>query len=163
MSAIDSESDNEYYGSNDSDEEIEVTAVASIFELYVNKPLVPKDDGIRGQNQAVADENKNVDRRTRQELEIRYERVKPLETWCVCSHYRPDLLVGSREFRYCHEIAEAYGKVVFDRLTDTHAGITQHEDHVALVNMTMFKMVVTLPKDRQGKNYKKKHGQSENE
>jgi len=36
MSAIDSESDNEYYGSNDSDEEIEVTAVASIFELYLN-------------------------------------------------------------------------------------------------------------------------------
>jgi len=32
MSAIDSESDHEYYGSNDSDKEIEVTAVANIFE-----------------------------------------------------------------------------------------------------------------------------------
>ena len=157
MSAIDSESDNEYYGSNDSDEEIEVTAVASIFELHLNEPLVPKDDGIRGQNQAIADENKNVDGITRQELENRYERVKPLETWCVCCHYRPELLVGSREFPYCHEIAEAYGKVVFDRLTDTHACTTQHEDHAALVNMTMFRMVVTLLKDRQGKNYKKKH------
>ena len=78
MSAIDSESDNEYYGSNDSDEEIKVTAVASIFELYLNEPLVPKDDGIRGQNQAVADGNKNVDGHTRRELENRYERVKPL-------------------------------------------------------------------------------------
>ena len=76
MSAIDSESDNEYYGSNDSDEEIEVTAVASISELYLNEPLVPKDDGIRGQNQAVDNENKNVDGLTRQELENRYERVK---------------------------------------------------------------------------------------
>ena len=76
MSAIDSESDNEYYGSNDSDEEIEVTAVASIFELYLNEPLVPKDDFIRGQNQAVDNENKNVDGLTRQELENRYERVK---------------------------------------------------------------------------------------
>ena len=76
MSAIDSESDNEYYGSNDSDEEIEVIAVASIFELYLNEPLVPKDDGIRGQNQAVDNENKNVNGLTRQELENRYERVK---------------------------------------------------------------------------------------
>ena len=76
MSAIDSESDNEYYSSNDSDGEIEVTAVASIFGLYLNEPLVPKDDGIRGQNQAVDNENKNVDGLTRQELENRYERVK---------------------------------------------------------------------------------------
>ena len=76
MSAIDSESDNEYYGSNDSDEEIEVTAVARIFELYLNEPLVPKDDGIRGQNQAIDNENKNVDGLTRQELENRYERIK---------------------------------------------------------------------------------------
>ena len=76
MSAIDSESDNEYYGSSDSDEEIEVTAVASIFELYLNEPLVPKDDGIRGQNQVVDNENKNVDGLTRQEFENRYERVK---------------------------------------------------------------------------------------
>ena len=163
MSAIDSESDNECYGSNDSDEEIEVTAVASIFELYLNEPLVPKDDGIRGQNQAVADENKNVDGLTRQELENRYERVKPLETWCICSHCRPELLVGSRDFLYCHEIAKAYGKVAFDRLTDTYACTTQHEDHAARVNMTIFNMVVTLLKDRQVKNYKKKHGQSENE
>jgi len=121
MSAIDSESDHEYYGSNDSDEEIEVTAVASIFELHLNEPLVPKDDGIRGQNQAIADENKNVDGITRQELENRYERVKPLETWCICSHCRLESLVGSREFRCCHEVAEACGKVVFDGLTDTHA------------------------------------------
>ena len=53
-------------------------------------------------------------------------------------------------------------KVVFDGLTDTQACITQHEDHAALVNKTIFKMV-TLLKDRQGMNYKKKHGQSENE
>ena len=52
---------------------------------------------------------------------------------------------------------------MFDRLTDTYACTTQHEDHAALVNMTIFKMVATLLKDRQGKNYKKKHGQSENE
>ena len=76
MLAIDFESDNEYYGSNDSDEEIEVTAVASIFELYLNEALVPKDDFIRGQNQAVDNENKDVDGLTRQELENRYERVK---------------------------------------------------------------------------------------
>ena len=115
MSAIDSDSDNDYYGSNDCDEEIEVTAVASIFDPYLNEPLVPKD-GIRGINQAVADENKNVDGLSRQQLENRYERVKPLETWCVCSHCRPELLVGSREFRYCHEIAEAYGKSCVRRI-----------------------------------------------
>ena len=86
-----------------------------------------------------------------------------METWCVCSHCHPELLVGSREFRYCREIAEAYGKFVFDGLTDTHACITQHEDHLALVNTNIFKMAVTLLKDRQGMNYKKKHGQSENE
>jgi len=36
MSAIDSESNTEYYGSNDSDVEIEVIAAASIFEPYLN-------------------------------------------------------------------------------------------------------------------------------
>ena len=66
MSAIDSESNHEYYGSNDSVEEIEIIAVASIIERYLNKPLVPKDDGIRGQNQAVADESKDVNGLTRQ-------------------------------------------------------------------------------------------------
>ena len=80
MSAIDSESDHEYYGSNDSDEDMKVVAVASIFEPYANEPLVPNDEGIRRQNQAVADEDKDVDGLTRQELEYRYERVKPLET-----------------------------------------------------------------------------------
>ena len=121
MAAIDSESDHEYYGSNDSDEEIEEAAVPSIYEPYLNEPLVPKNDGSRGQNQAVADENKDVDGLTRQELENRCERVNPLETWCVWSHCRLQPLVGSREFRCCHEVAEAYGKVVFDGLTDTHA------------------------------------------
>ena len=163
MSGIDSESDREFYGSNDSDEEIEVVAVASIFEPYLNEPLIPDDEGIRGENQIVADESKDVDGLTRQELENRYLRAKPLETWCVCSYCRLEPLVGSREFRCCHEVAEAYGKVVFDGLTDTHVCIIQHEDFVALVNATNLKMVATLLKDRQGKNYKKKHGQSENE
>jgi len=36
MSAIDSESNHEYYGSNDSVEEIEIIAVASIIERYLN-------------------------------------------------------------------------------------------------------------------------------
>ena len=61
MSGIDSESDREFYGSNDSDEEIEVVAVASIFEPYLNEPLIPDDEGIRGENQIVADESKDVD------------------------------------------------------------------------------------------------------
>ena len=66
ISAIDSESDYEYHGSNGNGKEIEVTAVARIVERYLNEPLVPKDDCIRRQNQAVADENKDVDGFTRQ-------------------------------------------------------------------------------------------------
>ena len=163
MSGIDSESDREFYGSNDSDEEIEVVAVASIFEPYLNEPLIPDDEGIRGENQIVADESKDVDGLTRQELESRYLRAKLLETWCVCSYCRLEPLVGSREFRCCHEVAEANGKGVFDGLIDTHVCIIQHEDFVAIVNTTNLKMVAALLKDRQGKNYMKKHGQSENE
>ena len=68
MLGIDSESDREFYGSNDSDEEIEVVAVASIFEPYLNEPLIPDDESIRGENQIVADESKDVDGLTRQEL-----------------------------------------------------------------------------------------------
>ena len=89
--------------------------------------------------------------------------AKPLETWCVCSYCCLEPLVGSREFQCCHEVAEAYGKVVFNGLTDTHVSIIQHEDFVALVNATNLKMVATLLKDRHGKNYRKKHDQSENE
>ena len=115
----------------------------------MNEPLVPNDEGIRGENQAGAEETKDADGLTLQELEIRYERVKQLETWYVCSHCRLESLVGSREFRCCNEVAEAYGKVTFDGLSDTHSCIIQHEDFVALVNATNLKMVATLLKDRQ--------------
>ena len=47
MSAVDSESDHESYGSNDSEKEIEAVAVASIFEPYLTEPLIPDDEGIR--------------------------------------------------------------------------------------------------------------------
>jgi len=87
----------------------------------MKEPLGPNNESKRGQNQAIADDNKGVDGLTRQELENRYERVNPLEPWCILSYCRLEPLVGSREFRCCHEVAEAYGKVVFDGLTDTHA------------------------------------------
>ena len=52
---------------------------------------------------------------------------------------------------------------MFDGMTERYTCITQHEDFVALVNKTNLKMVAQLLKDRQGKNYKKKPRQSENE
>ena len=167
MSSLDSESDLEYsdrdLDRSDSDDEDQIGAVASVFEPYINEPLVPNDEGIGGDGQAVADASTDVDGLSRQELERRYEGVDPLGTWCLCSNCNVEYLIGSREFRCCHEVAEAYGKVVFDGMTERYTCITQHEDFVALVNKTNLKMVAQLLKDRQGKNYKKKPRQSENE
>ena len=52
---------------------------------------------------------------------------------------------------------------MYDGMTERYTCITQHKDFVALENKTTLTMVVQLLKDRQGKNYKKKPGQSENE
>ena len=75
MSAIESESDCKFYGSSDSDEEIDVAA--GIFEPYLNEPLIPDNEGIRGENQIVTDETKDIDGLTGQELENRYLKAKP--------------------------------------------------------------------------------------
>ena len=90
MSSLDSESDLEYsdrdLDRSDSDDEDQIGAVTSVFEPYINEPLVPNDEGIGGDGQAVADASTDVDGLSRQDLERRYEGVDPLGPWCLCSN-----------------------------------------------------------------------------
>ncbi len=38
-------------------------------------------------------------------------KTDPVTSWCTCTKCKDDSLMGSREFRCCREVAEAYGKV----------------------------------------------------
>ena len=149
----------------DSSSESEFGAIASVFQPYMDEPLAPlrqdQDDG--DEEAARQDENVDTDGLSRQELEARYEKEKPVGDWCTYTKCKDDILVGSREIRCCREVAEAYGKVVFEGLQDTCVCVIQHDDFAAVTNTTNLKMVAPLLKDREGKKYRKKADQTENE
>ena len=43
-------------------------------------------------------------------------KANPVASWCTCTKCNDNFLVGSREFCCCREVAEVYGKVVFEGL-----------------------------------------------
>ena len=61
------------------------------------------------------------------------------------------------EFRCCHEVTNAIGKLVFDGSIDNIKCITQHEDFSALINTTVVKQVAPLLR------YRRQTGSTQNE
>ncbi len=161
MSSADSESSLSVVEESDGSD---FGAIASVFQPYMDELLAPirqGQDQVDGGDGGRQHENVDADGISRQELEARYEREKPVGEWCTCTKCIVDFLVGSREFLCCREVAEAYGQVVFESLQDTC--VVQHDDFMALTNKTNLKMVGPLLKDRDGKKYRKKANQTENE
>ena len=82
---------------------------------------------------------------------------------CKCDRCCDANLEGALEFRCCREVVDAVGKLVFDGSIDHIKCITEHEDYVALSNLTVLRQVAPLLKHRDGSTYKKHSGGSENE
>jgi hypothetical protein len=56
---------------------------------------------------------------------------------CKCGKRSDQNLVGALEFRCCHEITEAIGKLTFDGSMEKISCVTLHEDFSALTNETV--------------------------
>lgn len=61
------------------------------------------------------------------------------------------------EFRCCHEVINAIGKLVFDGSIENIKCITQHEDFSALINPTVLMQVGPLLR------YRRQTGSTQNE
>eukprot|EP00112_Aurelia_sp_Birch-Aquarium-sp1_P007097 Seg1775.3 transcript_id=Seg1775.3/GoldUCD/mRNA.D3Y31 product="hypothetical protein" protein_id=Seg1775.3/GoldUCD/D3Y31 len=135
-----------------SSSEHEITAIASVFQPYQDEPLA----------QAVAvGHERDPDLLSPATLEERFEGRSTMERWCKCRLCNDSKLFGAREYRRCKEVAEAYGKVVFEGLNFNC--VVQHEDFKALTNKTVLLQVGPLLKDNEGRTYRRKQDQSENE
>ena len=147
--------------SPDSTSEHEITAIASIFQLYRDEPLARAVQVGHAENGHRVDEDGDPNLLPFSTLEERFEGRSSVKTWCKCSLCNASKLFGAREYRCCREVAEAYGKVVFEGLD--LSCVVQHEDFRALTNKTVLLQVGPLLKDKEGRRYRRKKDQSENE
>ena len=82
---------------------------------------------------------------------------------CSCNFCRDELLVGALEYRCCREVICAIGKAIFDGSIDQITCITQHEDYNSMINTAVLTMVGPLLRSIDGRYYKRKSGQNQNE
>ena len=74
-----------------------------------------------------------------------------------------DNLVGSREYRCCWEVHEALGQLTFDGLAEELRCVTNHPDFSALTNKAVLQLAGPLYKTRDGRHYRRRGNQTENE
>ena len=72
-------------------------------------------------------------------------------------------LANAREFRCCREIAQASRILTFDGSVERISCITEHTDYAALTNREVLKLVAPLLRDKDGKTFRRRGNQSENE
>eukprot|EP00794_Sanderia_malayensis_P012393 gene12393-biopygen9878 len=124
----------EVIDSTDESSGTENTAVRCIFEPYMDEPLA-----------RVVQPNLGHDVNGSQELSLEDADEDGLT---------PPMLEA-------REVAEAHGKVVFDGLD--HECVTLHPGFAAMTDRIVLKQVGPLLKDRQGRRYRRRAGQTENE
>ena len=94
---------------------------------------------------------------------IIYQIHSSLSRRCKCEHCNDETLANALEFRCCHEVTNAIGKLVFDGSIENISCITEHEDYAALTNRTVLLQVAPLLSDKQGRGYRRRAGVTENE
>ena len=82
---------------------------------------------------------------------------------CKCKQCREETLTEALEYRCCHEVTNAIGKLVFDGSIETITCISQHSDYIALTNKTVLLQVAPLLRDEKGSPYRRRAGVSEND
>ena len=81
---------------------------------------------------------------------------------CKCGQCKTELLEGALEFRCCHEVAEAIGKLAFDGSLERIRCLTHAEDFKAMTNSTVLLNVGPMLRDQNGRNYRKPPGAVQN-
>ena len=82
---------------------------------------------------------------------------------CRCGHCNSVTLVGSLEYRCCREVTSSTAKMLFDGSIENIECIIQHEDYGAITNRAVLTQVAPLLRKKEGGNYCRRSGVSENE
>ena len=82
---------------------------------------------------------------------------------CKCEECTVYYLTDAVEYRCCREIAQASQKLMFDGSIERISCITQHEDYSAMTNRSVLSQVAPLLRDRNGRGYRRRDGQTQNQ
>ena len=82
---------------------------------------------------------------------------------CQCGECSDELLFGALEHRCCWEVNPAMHILTFDGSIEQIKCVTLHDDYRAITNTTVLKNVAPFLKDKNGRSYRQRAGQTENE
>ena len=82
---------------------------------------------------------------------------------CTCEECATGNLAGALEHRCCREIAQVRQKLTFDGSIERIKCITKHDDFAAMTNRTVLLQVGPLLRDKNGRGYRRRDGQTENQ
>ncbi|XP_015774327.1 PREDICTED: uncharacterized protein LOC107352513 [Acropora digitifera] len=139
--------------SSDSSEEMEVLGQV---QPYADEPPAHTSD-------EEEDAEEDQDGLSPAVLRSRLEREVPLNDWCKCEECTVYYLTDAVEYRCCREIAQASQKLMFDGSIERITCITQHEDYSAMTNRSVLSQVAPLLRDRNGRGYRRRDGQTQNQ
>ncbi|XP_044171409.1 uncharacterized protein LOC122955702 isoform X1 [Acropora millepora] len=139
--------------SSDSSEEMEVLGQV---QPYADEPPAHTSD-------EEEDAEEDQDGFSPAVLRSRLEREVPLNDWCKCEECTVYYLTDAVEYRCCREIAQASQKLMFDGSIERISCITQHEDYSAMTNRSVLSQVAPLLRDRNGRGYRRRDGQTQNQ
>ncbi|XP_044183456.1 uncharacterized protein LOC122964071 [Acropora millepora] len=139
--------------SSDSSEEMEVHGQV---QPYADEPPAHTSD-------EEEDAEEDQDGLSPAVLRSRLEREVPLNDWCKCEECTVYYLTDAVEYRCCREITQASQKLMFDGSIERISCITQHEDYSAMTNRSVLSQVAPLLRDRNGRGYRRRDGQTQNQ
>ena len=82
---------------------------------------------------------------------------------CKCEECAIEKLTDAVEYRCCREIAQAGQKLMFDGSIERISCITKHDDFSAMTNRSVLTQVAPLLRDRNGRGYRRRDGQTQNQ
>ena len=86
-----------------------------------------------------------------------------VELRCTCGDCAVENLSDALEYRCCREIVQASQKLMFDGSIERISCITKHDDFAAMTNRSVLLQVAPLLRDRNGKGYRQRSGQTLNQ
>ena len=82
---------------------------------------------------------------------------------CKCKECAVENLAGALEHRCCREIAQVSQKLMFDGSIERVSCITQHDDFSSMTNRSVLLQVGPLLRDKNGRGYRRRDGQTESQ
>ena len=80
-----------------------------------------------------------------------------------CGECAVETLSGALEYRCCREIPPASQRLMFDGTIERVSCITKDDDFSSMSNRSVLLQVAPLLRDRCGRGYRRRGGQTENE